>query len=68
MTMDQIDASWIHVQKTYRKCPHCKSGLLDTRVKRGFFVKNIFVWMNVKRYQCNSCRKKFYVKELPQKN
>jgi transposase-like protein len=62
MTINQLDASWINVVKTYHKCPRCKSGLLDTRIKRGFFVRNVFIWMNVKRYQCNACGRKSYVK------
>jgi transposase-like protein len=54
--------NWINVSKAYTNCPHCEKGLLNTRVKRGFLVKNVFVWMDVKRYQCNVCARKVYLK------
>lgn len=63
MVIEEIDNSWASIVKTYQKCPHCKTGLLDTRVKRGFFVRNFFVWMNVRRYQCSSCGRKSYLKQ-----
>lgn len=56
------DQGWTNVTPTYHKCPHCLHGNLENRIKRGFFVKYIFVWMHVKRYQCNSCRRKVYIK------
>jgi len=56
------EKNWINVVKAYKSCPHCERGLLNTRVKRGFFVKNLFVWMDVKRYQCNICARKVYLK------
>lgn len=59
----QQDTSWINSVKKHQKCPHCKNGKLDTRVKRGFLVKNFFTWVGTKRYQCNSCGKKSYLKE-----
>jgi hypothetical protein len=55
--------NWVLAAKTYDKCPHCDRGILNTRVKRSFLVKNVFVWMEVKRYQCNVCAKKVYVKK-----
>jgi len=62
MVIEEQDNSWAKIVKTYQRCPHCKTGLLNTRVKRGFFVRNLFVWMNVKRYECSSCGRKSYIK------
>ncbi len=62
MITENNNEDWINVVQTYYKCPHCEKGQLDTRVKRGFFVRNLFLWMNVKRYQCNNCEKKVYIK------
>ena len=62
MPQDNEPADWINVIPTYHKCPHCVSGQLDTRIRRGFFVRNFFIWMDVKRYQCNNCGKKVYIK------
>lgn len=65
--MDKLnDYEWINVTPRYRKCPHCAKGQLDTRVKRGFFVRFFLSWMNLRRYQCNSCEKKVYVKAQSQ--
>jgi len=63
MVIEEIDNKWASVVKNHQRCPHCKTGLLDSRVKRGFFVRNIFVWMKVKRYQFCSCGRKFYLKQ-----
>jgi hypothetical protein len=60
--MKNENENWINAAKSYRNCPHCEKGLLNTRVRRGFFVKNVFVWMAVKRYQCNVCARKVYLK------
>jgi len=62
MTSVPKDNSWINITRKYHKCPHCKKGTLDTRVKRGFFVKNFFIWLGTKRYQCNTCGRKCYIK------
>jgi len=59
---EQDTPEWINVIPSYHKCPHCPQGKLDTRIKRGFFVRNIFIWMHVKRYQCNCCGRKVYIK------
>ena len=48
-------------QQTARQCPKCKNGVLDERVKRGFFVKYILSWRPYKRYRCNRCNEKSYV-------
>lgn len=60
--MENQSNNWVKDAKTYDQCPHCERGILNTRVKRSFLVKNVFVWMEVKRYQCNICAKKVYVK------
>jgi len=60
LNSDYID--WIHKIPSYHQCPSCSKGKLDTRVKRSFIVRNIFVWMDVKRFQCNCCGKKVYIK------
>ena len=62
MVADNNNQDWVNVIPSYYKCPHCAKGKLDTRIKRGFFVRNLFVWMDVKRYQCNTCERKVYVK------
>lgn len=62
MLKDPNTPNWFNVQNHYEDCPRCKNGKLDTRVKRSFIVKYIFIWMNVKRYQCNTCERKFYIK------
>ncbi len=61
MVLD-LNKEWINNVQTYRKCPHCQKGQLDTRVKRSFLVKYVFFWMDVKRYECNTCGKKSYIK------
>ena len=65
MTTDNNN-DWMKIIPVYHKCPHCTHGLLDTRIKRGYFVRNFFVWMNVRRYQCNCCGKKVYIKNHSQ--
>jgi len=57
-----IDNSWINTVKTYSKCPFCLKGILDTRIKRGFFAKHIFTGLG-KKYRCNTCGKTKYIKE-----
>jgi ribosomal protein S27AE len=66
MAIDNNNSEW--VVPVYQKCPNCETGQLDTRIKRGFFVRNLFVWMNVKRYQCNSCGRKVYIKNHSQQH
>jgi DNA-directed RNA polymerase subunit RPC12/RpoP len=55
-------SSWIYKTVSYNQCPKCKMGLLDTRVSRGPIVKHLFFWLQVKRYRCNNCAAKVYVK------
>lgn len=48
-------------QKEYLKCPSCKTGFLDTRVKRSFLYKNILFFVKVKRYKCSACNHRQHV-------
>jgi DNA-directed RNA polymerase subunit RPC12/RpoP len=48
-------------EKEYQKCPYCKTGFLDSRVKRSFLYKNILFFVKVKRYKCSACNRKKYV-------
>lgn len=53
--------------KEYQKCPSCKTGFLDTRVKRSFLYKNVLFFLKVKRYKCSACNCKRHIpiKETP---
>ena len=62
MMANTVDNSWLEKDKTYEKCPSCSKGTLDIRIPRGFFVKYIFTWIGDKRYKCDMCGKKKYVK------
>ena len=62
MAEDNNEENWVNVIQTFRKCPHCRHGRLDTRIKRGFFVRHFLPWMDLKRYQCNTCERKVYLK------
>lgn len=44
-----------------RLCPKCKVGTLDQRVPRPQYVKVLFFWLKLQRYQCYRCKKKSYV-------
>ena len=44
-----------------KKCPKCKIGRLETRVKRGVLVKTFLFWLPIKRYRCDNCYRKSYV-------
>lgn len=46
---------------TRKKCNKCNKGDLDTRAKRGVFVKMFLFWLPIKRYKCNYCNKKTYL-------
>lgn len=52
--------------KPFHKCPKCKKGELDTRVPRSLIVKHLFFWLDVKRYRCNNCHAKVYIKTRPE--
>jgi len=62
MLSENKELEWLNHSPSYRHCPNCEHGVLETRIKRGFFVKYFFIWMDVKRYQCNACGKKVYIK------
>ncbi len=59
MTIPQ-DQSWLEKPSVYHKCPKCPSGYLTSRVPRGAVVK--FLGLNLRRYKCNSCEAKVYLK------
>jgi hypothetical protein len=46
--------------KKVHLCPKCKTQL-DDRVPRGFFVKNLFFFIPLKRYICYRCQRKRYI-------
>lgn len=50
------------IQATHQ-CFKCNKGTLDSRTKRGFFVKNVLFFLPIKRYRCNFCDSKTYVLE-----
>ncbi len=56
-----LENAWMDTSRTYAKCPKCGTGYLDTRVPRGFFVKHVLFWLDVKRYKCNNCGNKVYL-------
>jgi len=66
MPLDNNYEHWINKNPNYHKCPCCENGQLETRIKRSFIVRHLFVWMDVKRYQCNACRRKVYIKNAPE--
>jgi len=57
----------LNLMETKRKCPKCKTGYLEYRTKRGFFIKLLLFWLPIKRYRCNICWKKSHVFESPVK-
>ena len=56
--------TWINVTRSYHKCPYCEQGVLDNRIKRGFFIRNFLFWINLKRYECNTCERKVYIRVI----
>lgn len=48
-------------QKAYEKCPSCKTGYLDTRIRRAFVYKYILFFLKVKRYKCSACNCKRHI-------
>jgi len=55
---------WHRVGKDvhYRKCPRCPTGMLNMRVSRGAAFKLFLGWLPVRRYQCSTCSRRFYVR------
>ncbi|MEO7211619.1 hypothetical protein [Mucilaginibacter sp.] len=43
------------------KCPKCAVGILNRRAKRPFWMKTLFFWLPIKRYECGSCFRRSYV-------
>jgi len=59
---DDSQPLWVKAEKVYLRCPKCKVGHLDRRVPRDFFVKHVLFWMDIKRYRCNNCWAKVYIR------
>jgi len=59
----ESEIKWIYPEKKYWKCPICEIGYLDRRVPRDPFVKYLLFWRDVKRYKCNNCQAKVYIKK-----
>jgi len=47
-------------RKKLPTCPRCKIEL-DSRVPRGFLIRNLLFFLPVKRYICYRCQRKRYV-------
>ena len=62
MSEEDDNYDWVNVTRPIYKCPHCEKGNLDTRIKRGFFVRNFCFWLDLRRYQCNTCERKVYIR------
>jgi DNA-directed RNA polymerase subunit RPC12/RpoP len=60
MSVSDKENNWI--DKEYNKCPRCKIGQLNKRVHRDPFVKYVLFWQDIKRYRCNNCWAKVYIK------
>jgi transposase-like protein len=56
------EQSWLTATKVHKKCPRCKEGELDTRVKRGKLVKTFLFFLDLKRYTCSKCDRKVYLR------
>lgn len=54
------DTKWIEEPILYVKCPRCKIGDLNTRVRRGPIVKYLLFLTDIKRYRCNNCYAKVF--------
>lgn len=46
-------------KKPYPVCPKC-ANQMDSRISRGFLVKNLLFFLPLKRYKCLACGKKKY--------
>jgi hypothetical protein len=46
----------------YKKCPKCKIGLMDTRIRRNPVIKYFFFFLRLKRYECSDCYFTVYMK------
>lgn len=64
--MENISAPFIkrdayNNTKNLHYCSNCNS-VLHNRVSRGWIIRNLFFWLDVKRYRCDKCFKYIYVK------
>ncbi len=59
--MEASETAWLNTNKVYKKCPYCKQGELDSRIRRGPLVKSFLFWLDLKRYACGSCGRKVYM-------
>jgi len=59
---DKPELQWVYQTRNYHSCPICKIGLLDTRVQRDPFVKYVLFFKDIKRYRCNNCYSKVYIR------
>jgi hypothetical protein len=64
---DNPNLKWLYQTRNYNRCPICKIGLLDKRVPRDPFVKYVLFFKDVKRYRCNNCYSKVYIKKTTKK-
>lgn len=58
-----LERNWLERTVTYAKCPKCESGVLDTRIPRGFIFKYLVFWARYKHYKCNTCEARVYLKD-----
>lgn len=63
MLRSNIKMDWINKERTYRECPKCHQGELDTRIPRGPLFKHFLFWLPYKRYRCSNCQAKIYILE-----
>jgi len=72
MIPESAKPNWIEESIIYVKCPRCKIGDLDVRVRRGILIKYMLMFSDVKRYRCSNCYAKVYAKtnivKKPEKN
>jgi DNA-directed RNA polymerase subunit RPC12/RpoP len=59
--MENKGNQWLDKVKTYHKCPYCNIGEFSYRIQRPAYVKLIF-GEKMRRYQCDNCRRKVYLK------
>lgn len=59
--VNQTNVDWLDNQPTYKSCRKCNKGLLMNRIPRGFFVKYVLFFLELKRYKCSDCGIKSYV-------
>jgi hypothetical protein len=50
------------LQRQYPLCPKCKEEFAY-RIHRSFLFKLFLFWLPVRRYYCNYCRQKMYIRQ-----